>query len=282
MGHETDNIRTAVRSLHELYDGHQFKSARIRELDDAAMRLTLCSSDEEMFLRFWQTVREWGWSQLCCPTIPRPFAGLLAQYDRDDMEGKTLLQSLAEHYGTRLASSMNDRYESPDMIADLKELIGAAISAGFDVHQGDDGHTPLQLMLSCFAINWDNVTMVPSTKIQAKALLTWLEVLQRADVDLSAYGQEEERIRRCYQPIWSWPSALDDIYRAYNGQISPAEPTPESIRFQFTYGPTPADWNVTLLDFVEECSRDFWGMVEAQNEHALYQKYVLPGGWIDT
>jgi hypothetical protein len=37
-----------------------------------------------------------------------------------------------------------------------------------------------------------------------------------------------------------------------------------------------------LLDFVEECSGDFWRLVEAQAEEAFFEKCVLPGGWIDV
>jgi hypothetical protein len=192
------------------------------------------------------------------------------------MGDETQLQSLALFFGTLLAA-WPYQYGSPNTIADVEELIVVAILTGLDVHVGGSGHSPFQLMLVGFSNAWGDSRSITSSRLLTKALLAWLEVLQRADVDIGIYGKKEERIRKRYRPRHFWPS----MYRYGFWSFVGASAVPETYEFQFTYGPTLADWSVTLLDFVEECSGDFWRLVEAQAEEAFFEKCVSPGGWID-
>jgi hypothetical protein len=266
-----EDIREALHALRQYYHDDQPKDDRASDLNEAATRWVSCSPDNATFSRFWQTLRRWNGSALCQPTVPRPLAELLTRYDATDMCGETQLQTLAMFFGTLLAA----RYGLSGTIADVEELIVLAISTGLDVYQGHSGQTPLQLMLIGFANAWGASRSETSSKLLTKALLAWLKVLQRAGVDIGVYGKKEERNRKRYQRRHSWPPMLT-LWYLDDESIDRSVP-----EFQFTYGPTPADWSVTLLDFVEECSGNFWRLVEAQAEEDLFQKYVLPGGWID-
>jgi hypothetical protein len=145
---------------------------------------------------------------------------------------------------------------------------------GLDIHEGFPDKTPFQTMLSSFVTLWFDGDR-PLNEGLEKALLKWLKILQRADIDLCGYGKAEERIRQEQRPIPHWSDSHDEGFGLPVSAI-------ETFKFQFTYGPMPADWSVTLLDFVEECSGDFWRLVDAQAEEALFEKCVLPGGWVSV
>jgi hypothetical protein len=274
-GHNGNDVQQDLRFLHEQFDDRQPVGPMDRYCDELALRLALGPPIEVAFSEFWHTILYWGGLKNYDIPVPRPYTDLLTRYNSEDMHGYTQLQLLAKSLGSALAISMRaDACTPTNSRVDIEELIVAAISMGLDIHEGFPEKTPFQTMLSSFVTLWLDGNR-PLNEGLEKALLTWLKILQRAEIDLCRYGKAEERIRQEQRPIPHWSESHDEEFDLPVSAF-------ETFRFQFTYGPTPADWNVTLHDFVEECSRDFWRLVEAQAEETLFQEYVLPGGWIDV
>jgi hypothetical protein len=270
QGHDGKDIQQDLRFLHEQFDDRQPVG-----LDEKVLRLALGPPVEVALSEFWHTMLYWGALKTNDITVPRPFTDLLTQYDSEDMDGYTQLQLLAGSLGMSLSSPLHaDTCTTTNARDNVEELIVAAISMGLDVHEGFPDKTPLRIMLNSFVTAWPERDG-PSNEGLRKVLLEWLKILQRANVDLCEYGKAEERtIGQEQRPIHHWFHTYDESTKLHISALQP-------FKFQFTYGPTPADWSVTLLDFVEECSGDFWRLVGAQAEEALFEKCVLPGGWID-
>ena len=280
LGHSGDvhTLREDVLFLHEQYDEGQHVSTEDRRWEKAAMRLTQCLPGEAEYMRFWQTLQYWGWPDFCCHVFPRPFTDLLTRFDSDAMCGHTQLQLLAESYGSILAASMcRTRARSIKAKSDLEDLTVAAVSMKMDVHEGSNGKTVLELLLSSFISGWDPCNSIPPMRNLRKALLAWLDVLRRGGVELLEYGEEESRllqIRRLNQTTAS-------TYSGYHSAGFDETGAKIDFAFQINYGPRPTDWDVTLLDFVEECSGDFWQSVERTGK-LLVRECVVPGEWIET
>ena len=275
---DVDTLREDLIFLHEQYEEVQHASVEDRRYDEAAMRLTRCLPGEATYLRFWQTLQYWGWSDSCCPIFPRPFTDLLTRFDSDAMCGNTQLQLLAKSYGGILAASMRrTRAKSIKAKGNLEDLTVAAVSMKMDVHAGSNGKTLLELLLSSFILRWDFGNSIPPARSLRKALLAWLDVLRRGGVELLEYGEEESRllqIRRLNQTTAS-------TYSGYHSAGFDETGAKIDFAFQINYGPRPTDWDVTLLDFVEECSGDFWQSVERTGK-LLVRECVVPGEWIET
>lgn len=279
---ECDTMRQGMHFIHDQYDDDHPKTMEDRDRDKAAMRLALCPPEEAAFLKFWQTIYQWGWATYCYPQVPRPFARLFTLYDPEEMGGNTQLQVLANFYGTILVASLvhpTYGWESScvKVRASLEELIVVAVSMGTEVHRGSGGRTPLQIVLSSFASGWSCYQSRPPMRELKWALLTWVEVLQHAAVDLIEYGSEEKRLCDAYRLKHSTTSPLS----TYCGVGF--DETDHVLSFEFVYGPTPSDWDVILLGFVEELFGDFWQLVETQMEEFLYRSvYSLADGQVKS
>ncbi|GAB7324195.1 hypothetical protein MBLNU13_g07558t2 [Cladosporium sp. NU13] len=275
---DAGTLREDLIFLQEQYDEDQHASAEDRRYDEAAMRLARCLPGDVEHLRFWQTLQYWGWSDFCCPIFPRPFTDLLTRFDSDAMCGNTQLQLLAKSYGSVLAASMSrTRARSLKIKNDLEDLIVAAISMNMDIHADSNGKTLLELLLSSFISGWDYGKSISSTKSLRKALLAWLDILCRGGVELLEYGKEEARL---FQICRLKPTTVSMYSGYHSASFNETGPKIE-FAFQLKYGPRPSDWDVTLLDFVEECSGDFWHSVE-RSEKLLIRECVVPGEWIDS
>jgi hypothetical protein len=275
QGHDGNDIQQDLRFLHEQFDDRQPFGPLNQHCDEEALRLALGPPVEVASSGFWHSMLYFGGFQTYDMSIPRPFTDLLTRYDSEHMYGYTQLQLLARFLGRTLADSIRADARIPtNLRVDIEELIVAAISMGLDIHEGSPYMTPFQIMLISFVTGWLHGDR-PLNEGLKKALLTWLRLIQRAGIDLSEYGKAEGGFGREQWPIRPWVYFHDDVTCIHFFALKPS-------RFQFTYGPTPADWGVTLLDFVEECSGDFWRLVEAQAEEALFEKCVLPGGWVSV
>ena len=160
---------------------------------------------------------------------------------------------------------------------DLEDLIVAALSMNMDIHAGSSGKTLLELLLSSFISGWDYGKSISPTKSLRKALLAWLDILRRGGVELLEYGKEEARLLQIRRLK---PTTVSRYSGYHSSGLDETSPKIE-FAFQLEYGPRPSDWDVTLLDFAEECSGDFWHSVE-RTEKLLIRECVVPGEWIDT
>lgn len=275
---DAGTLREDLIFLHEQYDEDRHESTEDRRFDEAAMRLARCLPDEAVYLRFWQTLQQWGWSDFCCPVFPHPFTDLLTRFDSHAMCGNTQLQLLAKSYGCILAASIcRIRARSKKIKKNLEDLTVTAVSMKLDIHAGSSGKTLLEILLGSFISSWDYGKSIPPTKSLRKALVAWLDVLCRGGVELLEYGKEEARLFQICRLKQKQLSVYSGFHSATFDETGPKI----EFAFEFKYGPRPADWDVTLLDFVEECSGDFWQSVERVEKH-LARECVMPGEWIET
>jgi hypothetical protein len=249
-GPNGDDIQENLRFLHEQFDDRRPTSPIDQYNDEAALRLALGPPDEVSVSVFWHTILLWGWFMKTDILVPRPFADLLTRYNLEYMHGYTQLQLLARFLG--ITESTRHTCTSTTPRSDVEELIIAAISMGLDVHEGFPDKTPLKIMLNSFVTAWPEENR-PSNEGLRKVLLKWLKILQRANVDLCGYGRVEERTGLEQRPLHLWFLSNHGIICLHISALKP-------LIFQFTYGPTPADWSVTLA------------------EEDLFQEYVLLSG----
>lgn len=233
-------------------------------------KLALCSVEKFPFFFFWQKVRFIG--------LNLDSSGIkdaLAQYDPQDFFGFTQLQLLTVNYAYRCAFETVHGGGVTD--EEYEWMILKTIDFGTDVQQGCNGHTPLMQYLSVFVVIWNRFdrNLRPLPKMLRKALFSWLRILLCAGIDLCAYGEGESRLFQSFRglldpvpPLQHWPQLGRDHDQCFH--------------FQLVYGSTPSDWDVTLLDFTEECAGDFWQLVDAQTEDAERKLDSLPGSWVDS
>jgi hypothetical protein len=101
----------------------------------------------------------------------------------------------------------------------------------------------------------------------------WLKILQRAGVDLVAYGTEEHRQFLTYRSLENPEPPL-----LYWCEIQPLDFSDEIFYIDITYGPTPEDWTVQLDRMFDQYVGDFWEMPGLFDE---VEVRTVPGAWID-
>jgi hypothetical protein len=234
FGYDGNDIQQDLRFLHEQFDDRQPIGQLDQHRDEKALRLALGPPIEVASSGFWHYILYFGELQTYDMPIPRPFTDLLTRYDSKYLCGYTQLQLLARVLGRRLADhSRADACRPPTSRVDIEELIVAAISMGLDVHEGSPNMTPFRIMLIYFVNRWLHGDR-PLNKGLNIALLTWLKLLQRAGIDLSEYGKAEGGLGQEQRPIRRWVYLYADVTFLHISALKP-------LKFQFTYGPTPAD-----------------------------------------
>jgi hypothetical protein len=208
-GHGGNDIQHDLRFLHEQFDDRQPVGPQDEHCNEEASRVALGPPIEVAFSEFWHTILYWSGLIKNDVPVPRPFTDLLTRYNSEHMHGYTQLQLLARYLGSALAISMRTACTPTNSRIDVEELIVAAISMGLDIHEGFPDKTPFQTMLSSFVTLWFDGDR-PLNEGLEKALLKWLKILQRADIDLCGYGKAEERIRQEQRPIPHWSDSHDE------------------------------------------------------------------------
>jgi hypothetical protein len=247
-----------------------------------AIRLVSCSNESADSIHFWQCFEDPTRMEKCGIFSKKKYSqDMLSQYVPEHYDCRTPLQLSAVNLAYALVCDVHDLRQN------LKMMILLIIESGADLHEAYHCYTPLQLLLSTFpsgvaAGDVHGKLVDSSSRNLQRILREWLKILQRAGVDLNAYGVEESR--QCHidcsmedsrnaLEIWHdnnpWGVWHDDNPWFFSGVIS---------RFTFSYGPTPDDWTVQP-DMSEEYLVDFWSMVGLLGETELR---ALPGSWIDT
>jgi hypothetical protein len=235
-----------------------------------ATRLLSCPQERADGIYFWQCFEE--------PCLTQSFGGfsktycqdMLNQYVPEHCDGRTPLQLSAVNFGYSLA------YEQSETIQSLETMISCIIESGADLHEADHCHTPFILFLAYFASArrfWDKKAAETRPRDLRRAVVAWLSILQRAGVDLVAYGAQESCVVQAFR---SMNQPLPQLQRWFETSFS--QFSDEVFYFTFSYGQTPEFWTVQL-DIVEDYASDFWqmpGLLEATQVHAI------PGSWIDT
>jgi hypothetical protein len=241
-----------------------------------AKRLLLCSSEDADSVWFWQTL-EFPTIDWTTVRSEETIRDMLDRYVPEHHGGKTPLQLAA--VCTANCLRLEGPWGRPNMRC-MEGIIAAIIKTGADVHKGDHHHTPLMLFLA--AVSWRESmrsTRHPTHgEIQLK-LAVWLKILQRAGVDLDAYGAEECRQSLKYRsledpipPLLYWN---DTLFPPFINEV---------IHLTFSYGLKPEDWKVQLdwkapLDYtIDQYVGDFWEMPGLLDE---YKIQAMPGGWIE-
>jgi hypothetical protein len=191
---------------------------------------------------------------------------VLSQYVPEHHYGRTPLQFSA----TNLAYSL--ALEQTKMLQSWERMILCIIESGADLHEVVHSYTPLSLFLKNFLGNGSEEKTGLRPRDLQRMLKVWLNILQRADVDLVAYGTEESRRLRAPRFLEEPLPQLPHWYALYWGSSD------EVFYLTFSYGPTPQDWTVQL-DMAEQYAGDFWRMPGLLSETEVQ---VIPGSWIDT
>lgn len=273
-----DKIREGISYLDENFEDEERTPSSWM---DGARHLISCSPERAPSLLIWQRVLHWRPSNGQFPMRTSNFTGnscLLAQYEPDDLMGLTRLQLYAVYYGRYVGFTFGQRSDVHN--ERFEESLFAAIDLGFDIHKGPDGHTPLMQYLASFLEEIWRLQATFGVRIRTskglkEALSRWLVLLQRAGMDLLAYGKEERRLFEVYQSLPDPVPLLQKWTDAYWDEQSIIPP------FSLTNGSTPSEWDIELLHLVEERAGGFWRMVEMQTEEAERHRHAVPGSWFD-
>lgn len=273
--------KTSTSDFHEgtlfLYENCDEERPRnFIEMD--ALQFASCPLERRSSFIFWQRIKYWyfaAWEETWKISDFASHSDLFTQYEPANFWGMSQLQLLAYNLGYRVAFTEMDM--SDRNAKELGEFISAAIDSGLDVHESSNGHTPLTRYLSAFRPNGQHQTRhgFQCRMTIKKSLLIWLDLLQRAGVDLFAYGKEEMRLSEGSQSLAA-PALFSE-------QCAPLFPDKEDTRLHLTlsYGSTPSEWDVGLLHQVEQYAEGFWRMVDKQTEEDERRRHATPGGWVD-
>lgn len=279
------------RSTSDLHEGTLFLYENCDDADEErprtfyetdAMRLASCPRERLAPLVFWQRMKYWSFTYRGSTwrySASTSHSDLLTQYKPADFWGLTQLQLLAVNLGRHVASIIPGELKGKDKI--LGEITQATIEHGVGIHEGSNGHTPLMMYLSMVLAMiryWpnDHTMNLGAPNFLREALLIWLNILQTAGVDLSAYGKEEARRFADYRsssdpvpPLQPWEGLSLQIEK---GTVP---------LFALSYGSTPSEWDVEVVDLMEEYAGGFWRMVDRQTEEDERRRHAIPGGWVD-
>lgn len=281
-------IDSDVQFLRDQYDEGDIRTNEDLCYEKVARSLVRSSPEEAVSLRFWRGVYHCRLSTFHDSRAISSVTSLLGSYDSRHLDGRTQLQLLAVVYGRVLAEWLHHEpplSERPNVR--LEDFILQAIQSGLDVHEGfndregSNDYTPLKAMLSSFCCFWNHGNMVPQSKLH-KALITWLRLLERAGVDLHKYGKKELRKFELHGLAHTPESMFVDWYRDVIEDRSPWMGPGTMLPLALSSGSRSSGWRIALLGFAEECSQDFWQLVDAQAKGSSYDSHVLPGGWVES
>lgn len=97
-------------------------------------------------------------------------------------------------------------------------------------------------------------------------------ILQRAGMDLIAYGAKESRRFSKYRSLKNPVPPLQ-----YWHDLRPWRFNDEVLYFTLSYGPNLEDWTAQL-DMAEQYAGDFWQMPGLLDDSRIR---AVPGGWVD-
>ncbi|PVH75271.1 hypothetical protein DL98DRAFT_593269 [Cadophora sp. DSE1049] len=155
--------------------------------------------------------------------------------------------------------------ESPSLPS-LESLIIDVIHAGADLYSVSyDGYTPILCLLDC--CYW--IQSRPCS--QRFVVQKWLDLLDRAGVDLVEYGRIENEMYDNYKTEWTFGIKSKD--RGH-----------DICRFELLelrFGETPADFYIEFEDLYASTplAADFWDWVEAPSDEEKIK--AIPGTWKD-
>jgi hypothetical protein len=267
-------LREDLLWLNDLYEESIDDAPRESKRSPVAskvIQLLSCSQQRANSIGFWQFFED--------PFLAKRFGTLsgsyirdmLSQYTSEHHHGRTALQLAAVNVAFNLASG------PPTLLRNLELMIALIIESGADLHVAKYGYTPLALFLKAIPASLrsrgdrSGVADLRPRSLR-RMLKVWLNILQSAGVDLTAYGAEESRKAQTHYFV--------------EHPLPPAQPWErdrwifgdELYYFTFSYGPMPDDWTVEL-DMAEQCAGDFWRMQDLSDESELQ---AIPGSWVDT
>lgn len=232
-----------------------------------AMRLLHCSSEDAESIWFWQCLETPPLRWHNVPSKPL-IKDMLHRYVPADHGGRTPLQLVAVFLACTLAlQHLSD-------VQHIEEITALTIATGAELHGGDHHHTPLLLFLSVlsgYRYLGDLVAATPRER--QRGLVAWLRILQKAGVDLVAYGAEENRQFLMYRSLKNPEPPLH-----YWHNIQPLNFTDEVLHFNISYGPTPEDWTAKQDHMFDQYVGDFWRMPGLLDEAEVRP---IPGAWIE-
>jgi hypothetical protein len=251
------------------------KESKRSPVSSKAIQLLSCSQERANSTGFWQFFED--------PFLAKQFGigtlsesclrDMLSQYTSEHHHGRTALELAAVNLAINLASVQ------PGLLRSLELMIALIIEGGADLHVAVYVYTPLALFLKAIPVSLRSggvgsgiIDLRPRSL--RRALKVWLNILQRAGVNLNAYGAEESRKARARYFTEDPPPAAQSRDWHRNHWLF----GDEFYCFTFSYGQMPDDWTVEL-DMAEECAGDFWrmpGLLDGSEVQAM------PGSWIDT
>lgn len=277
-GHRSSaDIATGRRLREDLLWLNEVCDGAVDDLPDALLpkslptfRLLTCSEERANSIAFWQMFESSSAIHWLCTSSAMLMKDMLSQYVPEHHNGRTPLQLSASNLAYSLA------YEVPDTPQSLETMISLIIASGADLHETYYGYTLLHIFLGTLRTShcrYDAELPELRPRHLRRMLKTWLNILQRAGVDLSMYGSEE--IHRS-QEHRSVQGRAPLIYPWSNWNTFTSKD--EFNYFVFSYGPTPDDWTVQFDHMVDEYMGDFWRMLDTQDQT---RTRAVPGSWID-
>jgi hypothetical protein len=234
-----------------------------------AVQILSCSKESANSIHFWHCFEQ--------PYLIQKF-GIFSKSYREDM----LSQYVSGHHHGRTPlqlSAVNLAYslalKETEMFQNLETMIVCIIEGGADIHEADHYHTPFIVFLAYFTgarhLRSKEAAQMRPRDLR-RVMKAWLSILQRAGVNLVAYGAQESRIHQAFRSMGKPLRRLQPWYNANSWGFR------DIFYFTFSYGPTPEAW-IIQLDMVEEYASDFWRMPDLSDESVLQ---AIPGSWIDT
>lgn len=279
--------------------GHDESCGSIEIFHSIALRLLNCPAEIVDSVSFWQAFEGSGIARPLPPFSKEVAQKMLDCFAPEHHSRISPLQLLAVAYAVALSwyQYFSDIYR--DFPAESKETeklaqlthrldflgstIAIAISSGVSIHKADHCHTPLYLLLS------KHLSMLTDFSVSGKGfapffmrpwmlrkcLTLWLEILQKAGVDLSTYGAEESQAFERYRSFDDTiPTAYCDLLHVLELDI----PDADCLSFTFSYGPAPEDWAAESDTHVEDYVCQFWQMPDFYDDWAMRN---MPGRWIE-
>jgi hypothetical protein len=156
-------------------------------------RLLSCSQERANSIHFWQCFVGPDAMVKYGTISKRTCQDMLSQYVPEHRDGRTPLQLSAVSLAYALAR------EDPGRVRNMEMMIVCILESGADLHEAVESYTPLALFLETITRNrgWIDDGLKVADYLRPRdlrrMLKVWLKILQRAGVDLIAYGAEESR-----------------------------------------------------------------------------------------
>jgi hypothetical protein len=237
------------------------------------VRLLHCSPEDADSIWFWQFL-EASTAGFHTVLSEETVKDMLSQYVPEHHGDKTPLQLASVFAACCLSTSYLPRDQS-DKFRCLEVIIAAVIASGAELNEGNHHHTPLLLFLTTMPAcrkYWEDDSHNRPRDMRS-GLMVWLEILQRAGVDLVTYGAEESRHFKAYRLLETPVPPLLHWHNTHSLMFSD-----EVFYFNISYGPKPEDWTAQLDHMFDQYIGDFWRMPGLLDETEVQ---VIPGAWID-